>query len=74
MSACTEPDAVNFTPPGTAGLSADGFGSPSGSGEAGDLVSSGIAASAQTSGSEDNGENVKFYQPEDCGVNEDNEN
>ncbi len=31
-----------FTPPGVAGRSAVGFGSPSGGGEAGDLISSGI--------------------------------
>jgi hypothetical protein len=53
-----------------AGSSAVGFGSPSGVGEAGDLISSGIAANAQTSGSEANGENVNFYQLEDYGVNE----
>ena len=41
-SACTEPEAVAFTPPGTAGFSADGFESPSGGGGVGDLVSSGI--------------------------------
>jgi hypothetical protein len=41
-SACTEPDAVAFTPPESAGLSADGFGSPSGVNGEGDLVSSGI--------------------------------
>jgi hypothetical protein len=70
VSACTEPDAVAFTPPGTAGWSADGLGSPSGGGGAGDLVSSGIAANAQTSGSQGNGENVNFYQLEDAGVNE----
>ena len=65
-SACTEPDAVAFTPPGTAGWSADGLGSPSGGGGAGDLVSSDIAANAQTSGSQGNGENVNFYQLEDA--------
>src|ERR1700756_2720233 len=42
-SAWTEPEPVAFTPPGTAGLSADGFGSPSGGGEEGDFGSSGIA-------------------------------
>ena len=41
-SDCTEPEAVAFTPPGTAGLSAVGFASPSGGGEEGDLISSGI--------------------------------
>ena len=54
-----------FTPPGTADLSADAFGSPSGGGEEGDFVSSGITAKAQTSGSERYGENVNFYQLED---------
>jgi hypothetical protein len=39
----TEPEAVAFTPPGTAVWSAVGFCSPSGSGEEGDLISSGIA-------------------------------
>ncbi len=58
-----------FTPPGTAGLSADGF-SPSGGGEEGDLISSGIARNAQTSGSEAYGENVNFYQLDDNAVNE----
>jgi hypothetical protein len=61
-SACTEPDAVAFTTPGTAGLSGDGFGSPSGGVGGGDLVSSGITASAQTSGVQGFGENVNFYQ------------
>lgn len=41
-SDCTEPEAVAFTPPGTAGLSVVGFGSPSGDGEEGELISSGI--------------------------------
>src|ERR1700733_4061354 len=39
----TEPEAVAFPPPGTAGLSAVGFGSPSGGGVEGDLISSGIS-------------------------------
>jgi len=65
-SACTEPDAVAFTTPGTAGLSGNGFTSPSGDGEEGDLGSSGIAASAQTSGAEACDENVNFYQLEDA--------
>jgi len=39
----TEPEAVAFTPPGTVDLSAVGFGSPSGGGEEGDLISSGIS-------------------------------
>ena len=52
-SACTEPDTVAFTPLATAGLSAVGFGSPSGGGVEGDLGSSGIAANAQTYGSEE---------------------
>jgi len=51
-SACTEPDVVAFTPPGAAGCSAVGFGSPSGGGDEGDLISSGIAANAQTYGFE----------------------
>src|SRR6202035_881330 len=34
---------VDFTPPGVAGRSAVGFGSPSGGGEEGDLISSGIS-------------------------------
>jgi len=62
-SACTEADGVAFTA-GTAGLSADGFASPSGGGGGGDLISSGIAANAQTSGSGAHGENVHFYQLE----------
>jgi hypothetical protein len=61
-SACTDPDEVAFTPPGTAGWSAVGFGSPSGDGEGGDLISSGITATAQTSGVQGFGENVNFYQ------------
>ena len=64
-SACTEPETVAFTPPATAGCSADGFASPSGVGEVGDLGSSGIARNAQTSGSGDEEENVNFYQLED---------
>ena len=39
----TEPETVAFTPLGTAGLSAVGFGSPSGGGVEGDLISSGIS-------------------------------
>jgi hypothetical protein len=73
-SACTEPDGVAFTPPGTAGRSTDasagGFCSPSGGGGTADLGSSGIAANAQISGWKGNGENVNFYQLEDYGVNE----
>jgi hypothetical protein len=53
---------VAFTPPGTAGLSTDGFGSPSGGVVEGVLISSGITASAQTSGVQGFGENVNFYQ------------
>ena len=49
-SAWAEPDGVAFTPPGTGVESAVGFGSPSGGGEEGDLISSGITANAQTSG------------------------
>jgi len=49
---------------GTAGAGAAGFGSPSG-GDEGDLISSGIARNAQTSGSKAHGENVNFYQLED---------
>jgi len=56
---------VAFTPPGTDGLSAVGFGSPSGGGEEGDLASSDIAANARTSGAKASGENVNFYQLED---------
>ena len=52
------------------GVSAVGFGSPSGGGVEGDLGSSGMARNAQTSGSEGYGENVNFYQLERCGVNE----
>jgi hypothetical protein len=63
-SDCTEPDAVAFTPPGTAGSSADGFASPSGVGDEGDLASSGIAANAQTSGLHGFEENDNFYQLE----------
>jgi hypothetical protein len=64
-SDCTDPDVVAFTPPGTAGFSAVGFGSPSGGVEEGDLASSDIAANARTSGAEGSGENVNFYQLED---------
>jgi len=63
-SDCTEPELVGFTPPATAGLSAVGFGSPSGGGEEGDLISSGMAANAQTSGFQRYEENVNFYQLE----------
>src|SRR5579863_9235643 len=42
VSATTDPTGVAFTPPEAAG-SAVGFASPSGGGEGGDLVSSGIA-------------------------------
>lgn len=69
-SDCTEPESVAFTPPGTAGLSADGFDSPSGGDEGGVLIWSGITARAQTSGVQGFGENVNFYQLGDCGVNE----
>jgi hypothetical protein len=65
-SDCTEPDGVAFTPPGMAGFSGVGFGSPSGGGEEGDLISSGITAQAQTSGQQGYGENVNFYQLEDA--------
>jgi len=41
VSDCTDPEGVDFTPPGTAGFSAVGF-SGSGGGGLGDLVSSGI--------------------------------
>jgi hypothetical protein len=61
-SACTGPDDVAFTPPGTAGWPVVSFGSPSGDGEEGDLISSGITATAQTSGVQGFGENVNFYQ------------
>src|SRR5580658_3196075 len=50
---------------GAAAAGADGFASPSGGGEEGDLVSSGIARNAQTSGLKACGENVNFYQLED---------
>ena len=45
-----KPEEVAFTSPGPAGCSAAGFGSPSG-GDAGDLMSSGIFAQAQSYGS-----------------------
>jgi len=64
-SDCTDPDVVAFTPLVTDGFSAVGFGSPSGGGEEGDLVSSDIAANARTSGAKASGENVNFYQLED---------
>jgi hypothetical protein len=43
VSGCEEPVGLAFTAPKVAGLSAVGFGSPSGGGDEGDLVSSGIA-------------------------------
>ena len=70
VSDCTDPPAPAFTPSGTEGLSAVGFASPSGEGEAGGLVSSGMYENAQTSGSEAYGENVNFYQLESVSVNE----
>jgi hypothetical protein len=63
-SACTEPDELAFTPLGTAGWSAVGFGSPSGGADEGDFVSSGIKANRQSFGFEGYGENVNFYQLE----------
>ena len=63
-SVCTEPGEAAFTPLGTAGWSAIGFGSPSGGGDEGDFVSSGIKANRQSFGFEDYGENVNFYQLE----------
>lgn len=63
-SGCTEPDAVAFTPPGTGDLSADGFGSPSGVGREGDLVSSGMLRDVKPTTQRDFGENVNFYQLE----------
>src|SRR5208283_2087454 len=59
-----EPEGVAFTPPALAGCSAAGFASPSGSGELGDLISSGIFAQAQTYGSVCIEKNVNFYQLE----------
>src|ERR1022692_1485552 len=50
---------------GAAGGGAAGLGSPSGGGEEGDLISSGMARNAQTYGLEGYGENVNFYQLED---------
>lgn len=44
---------------------ADGFGSPSGTDDAGDLVSSDILVEAQTSGAACVRKNVNFYQLED---------
>jgi len=55
---------VAFTPTGVAGRSAVGFGSPSGDGDEGDLVSSGIAREGQTSGAVCVEKNVNFYQLE----------
>src|SRR5271165_3430732 len=59
-----EPEGVAFTPPAPAGCSAVGFGSPSGGGEEGDLISSGIFAQAQTYGSVCIEKSDNFYQLE----------
>jgi len=50
VSDCTEPEGVDFTPPGVAGLSAVGF-SFSGGGGVGDLISSGISDSTDSGAS-----------------------
>lgn len=46
VSDWTDPEGVAFTPPGTPGCSAVGFGLSSGGGVEGDFVSSGIVAKA----------------------------
>lgn len=50
VSDWTEPEGVDFTPPGVAGLSAVGF-SFSGGGGVGDLISSGISDGADSGAS-----------------------
>ena len=50
VSDCTEPEGVDFTAPGVAGLSAVGF-SFSGGGGVGDLISSGISDSTDSGAS-----------------------
>lgn len=59
-----EPEGLAFTPPAPAGCSAAAFGSPSGGGELGDLMSSGIIAQAQLYGSACIEKNDNFYQLE----------
>jgi len=58
--------AAGFAGAAAAGAGTAGFGAPSGGGEEGDFISSGITAGARTSGSENYGENVNFYQLEDA--------
>ena len=62
VSDCTEPEGVDFTPPGVAGLSAVGF-SFSGGGGVGILVSSGISDGADSDASCIQ-KNDNFYQLE----------
>jgi hypothetical protein len=65
VSDCTDPAGLAFTPPGTAGWSAVGFGSPSGGGDEGDLVSSGIARErGKPLAQKAIAKNVNFYQLE----------
>jgi len=59
------PPAAGPPEAGVAAAGAAGFGSPSGAGGAGDLISSGITANAQTSGFHGYEENVNFYQLDD---------
>lgn len=59
-----ESEGVAFTPPALAGCPAAAFGSPSGGGELGDLMSSGIIAQAQLYGSVCIEKNDNFYQLE----------
>ena len=65
VSDCTEPEGLAFTPPGIAGLSAVGFGSPSGGGDEDDLVSSGIARErGKPPAQKATAKNDNFYQLE----------
>jgi hypothetical protein len=57
-----EAEGVAFTPPALADCSAAAFGSPSGGGELGDLMSSGIIAQAQLYGAVCIEKNDNFYQ------------
>jgi hypothetical protein len=65
VSDCTDPEGLAFTPPGIPGWSAVGFGSPSGGGDEGDLVSSGIARErGKPLAQKATAKNVNFYQLE----------
>ena len=63
-SDCTEPGVDACTPPGMAGLSAVGFASPSGKGDEGGLVSSGMSCRRRPTATSRLRENVHFYQLE----------